>query len=170
LVFLDETGITTTMTPSYAWAPRGERAVGSVPSWWQTTTVIAALGSEGVRAPLMFSGATNATVFQTDVDRVLVPELRPGDVVVLDNLGPHLTSGVARSIQGAGARVLPLPPYRSDFNAIADMWSKVKQSLRRIQARTKGKLCNALGDALRQVTVEDIPGWFKQARLCTIHA
>jgi transposase len=169
LVFLDETGITTTMTPTYAWAPRGERAVDSVPASWQTMTVIAALGLEGVRAPLVFPGATNSTVFQAYVDQALVPALHPDDVVVLDNLRPHLTARVAASIQGAGARLLPLPPYSSDYTPIEDMWSKVKQILRGAKARTKRTLYNALGEALKQVTLQDIRGWFKKVRLCAIH-
>ena len=89
LVFVDETGVNTAMTPTHAWARRGERAEGSVPSAWGSTTVIAALGLDGVRAPLIFPGATDTQAFQTYVDQVLVPELRPGDVVVFDNLKPH---------------------------------------------------------------------------------
>ncbi len=123
----------------------------------------------GVRALLVFPGATNSTVFQAYVDQALVPELHPDDVVVLDNLRPHLTDRVAASIQGAGARLLPLPPYRSDYTPIEDMWSKVKQLLRRAKARTKRTLYNALGEALKQVTPQDIRGWFKKARLCAIH-
>ena len=95
LVFVDETGVNTAMTPTHAWARRGERAEGSVPSAWGSTTVIAALGLDGVRAPLIFPGETDTQAFQTYVDQVLVPELRPGDVVVFDNLKPHLSRHVA---------------------------------------------------------------------------
>ena len=102
LVFIDETGVNTAMTPTHAWARRGERAEGSVPSSWGSTTVIAALGLDGVRAPLIFPGATDTQAFQTYVDQVLVPELRPGDVVVFDNLKPHLSArgGVDRACGG----------------------------------------------------------------------
>ena len=110
LVFVDETGITTAMTPTYARAPRGERAVDATPASWETVTVTAALGLEGVRAPLAFPGATNTATFQTYVERVLLPALHPGDVVVLDNLKPHLAHGVGESIARAKAEVLPLPP------------------------------------------------------------
>ena len=103
LVFVDETGVNTAMTPTHAWARRGERAEGSVPSSWGSTTVIAALGLDGVRVPLIFPGATDTQAFQTYVDQVLVPELRPGDVVVFDNLKPHLSRHVAESIERAGA-------------------------------------------------------------------
>jgi len=107
LVFVDETGVNTAMTPTPAWAPRGERAVGLVPTTWGTVSVIAALGLGGVLAPLAFPGATDTAAFQTYVDMVLVPELHAGDVVVFDNLKPHLASGVASAIEHAGAKVLP---------------------------------------------------------------
>ncbi len=124
LVFVDETGITTAMTPAYAWAPRGTRAVDSAPASWETTTLIAALGLGGVRAPLAFPGSTDAVAFQTYVDRVLVPRLRPGDVVIFDNIKPHLGAGVAASIERAGAGVLPLPPYSPDYTPIEEMYSR----------------------------------------------
>src|SRR5512142_1079374 len=106
LVFIDETGITTAMTPAYARAPRGERAVDSTPAAWETVTVIAALRLEGVCAPLAFPGATDTAAFQTYVEQALVPELHAGDVVVFDNIKPHLAAGVAAAIEEAGARVL----------------------------------------------------------------
>src|SRR5512135_1935466 len=102
LVFVDETGVTTAMTPAYARAPRGQRAVGSAPASWGTVTVIAALGLDGVRAPLAFPGSTDTAAFCTYVEQALVPELHAGDVVVFDNLKPHLAAGVAKSIEGAG--------------------------------------------------------------------
>jgi len=166
LIFVDETGVTTAMTPAYAWAPRGERAVDSAPASWDTTTVIAALGLDGVRAPLAFPGATDTTAFQTYVDQVLVPELRPGDVVILDNIKPHQGRGVAESIERAGARVLPLPPYSPDYTPIEEMFSKVKQGLRRAEARAKAEVYEALGEVLKRVTPDDILGWFQHAGLC----
>ena len=169
LVFVDETGVTTAMTPAYAWAPCGARAVDTAPASWETVTLIAALGLDGVCAPLAFPGATDTTAFQAYVDQVLVPALHTRDVVVLDNLKPHLTSGVAASIARAGARVLPLPPYSPDYTPIVEMFSKVKQLLRRAEARTKGRLYDALGEALRRVTPKDIIGWFKHAGLCATH-
>ena len=158
LVFVDETGVNTAMTPTHAWARRGERAEGSVPSAWGSTTVIAALGLDGVRAPLIFPGATDTQAFQTYVDQVLVPELRPGDVVVFDNLKPHLSRHVAESIERAGATVLPLPPYSSDYDPIEELWPKFKGQLRRIAARTKDGLYKAVGETLDGVTIQDILG------------
>jgi transposase len=169
LIFVDETGVTTAMTPASAWAPRGERAVGSAPASWETVTVIAAVGLDGVRAPLAFPGATDTAAFQTYVEQALVPERHEGDVVVFDNLKPHLTAGVAAAIERAGARVLPLPPYSPDYTPIEEMFSKVKQGLRRAEARAKAELYEALGETLRQVTPEDILGWFQHAGLCATH-
>jgi transposase len=166
LVFVDETGVTTTMTPAYARAPRGQRVVDSVPASWETSTVIAALGLEGVRAPVVFTGSTDSAVFQAYVDQMLVPELRAGDVVVFDNIKPHLSAAVAKSIEGAGAGALPLPPYSPDYTPIEEMFSKVKQGLRRARARTKAGLVEAVGEVLRSVTRQDIRGWFQHAGLC----
>ena len=169
LVLVDETGVTTAMTPAYAWAPRGKRAVDSAPASWETITVIAALGLDGVRAPLAFPGATDAVAFQTYVDQVLVPELHAGDVVILDNIKPHLGTEVAQAIERAGARVLPLPPYSPDYTPIEEMFSKVKQGLRRAKARAKTELYEVLGEVLKQVTPDDILGWFQHAGLCATH-
>ncbi len=169
LVFVDETGVNTAMTPTYAWAPRGERALGSVPTSWGTLTVIAALGLDGVRAPLAFPGATDTAAFQTYVEMVLVPELRAGDVVVFHNLSPHLSSGVTAAIEQAGSEVLRLPPYSSDYTPIEELWSKAKQFLRRVAARSRTSLYDALGQALEHVTAQDIIGWFQHAGLCANH-
>jgi transposase len=169
LVFVDETGVTTAMTPAYAWSPRGERAVDSAPASWETVTVIAALGLDGVRAPLAFPGSTDTAAFQSYVEQALVPALHAGDVVVLDNLKPHLAAGVAAAIEGAGASMLPLPPYSPDYTPIEEMFSKVKQWLRRAEARMKAELYDALGEALRRVTPKDILGWFQHAGLCATH-
>jgi transposase len=169
LVFVDETGVTTAMTPAYAWAPCGERAVDSAPASWESVTVIAALGLDGVRAPLALPGSVDTAVFQSYVDQVLVPALQEGDVVVFDNLKPHLARGVAAAIERAGAEVLPLPPYSPDYTPMEPMYSKVKALLRRIAARAKGDLYDAIGEALKQVTPEDIIGWFNHAGLSAAH-
>jgi transposase len=166
LIFVDETGVTTAMTPAYGRAPRGQRVLASAPASWESVTVIAALGLDGVRAPLEVPGSSNAATFLAYVERVLVPALREGDVVVFDNLSSHFTAGVAEAIEGAGARVLPLPPYSPDLSPIEEMFSKVKEILRRAAARTKGLLVEAIGEALRRVTHQDILGWFQQAGLC----
>jgi len=166
LVFVDETGVTTAMTPAYGRAPRGERVVDSAPASWESVTLTAAVGLDGPRAPLAFPGATNETAFRAYVEGVLAPALRPGDVVVFDNLAAHLKPGVAEAIERAGASVLPLPPYSPDYSPIEEMYSKVKGILRRIGARTRGALYDAIGEALRDVTTPDILGWFRHAGLC----
>jgi transposase len=170
LTFLDESGVNTAMTPTRAWAPRGERASGSAPTSWGSTTVIAAVGLDGVKAPLVFPGATDTTAFQSYVDEVLTPGLKPGDVVVFDNLKPHLAPGVKASIKRAGATVLRLPPYSSDYNPIEELWSKFKGQLRRLGARTKEDLYDAVGEALDHVTVQDIVGWFNHSGLYATHS
>jgi transposase len=170
LVFVDETGVTTAMTPAYGRAPRGERVEASAPASWESVTVIAAMGLSGVRAPLAFEGALNAATFLTYVEQVLVPALRRGDVVIFDNLTSHLSPAVSQAIEHAGARVLPLPPYSPDFNPIEEMFSKFKEFLRRVGARAKEHLYEAIGDGLREVTPEDILGWFRHAGLCVMQA
>lgn len=157
------------MTPAYARAPRGERAVDSAPASWETLTVIAALGLDGVRAPLAFPGATDTAAFLTYVEEVLVPELHEGDVIVLDNIKPHLAAGVAEAIEGAGASVLRLPPYSPDYTPIEEMFSKFKGALRKAEARVKTELYDAVAEALKRVTDEDILGWFRHAGLCASH-
>jgi transposase len=166
LVFVDETGVTTAMAPAYGRAPRGERVEDSTPASWESVTVIAALGLDGVRAPLALPGAVNAATFEAYVERVLVPALRPGDVVVFDNLSSHLGPAVFEAIGRAGASVLPLPPYSPDYTPIEEMFSKVKEFLRRIGARAKEHLYDAIGEGLREVTAQDILGWFRHAGLC----
>src|SRR6478735_5115059 len=164
-VFVDETGVTTAMTPAYGRAPKGERVESSVPASWESVTVIAAMGLDGVRAPLAFPGSVDAATFQAYVERVLVPELRPGDVVVFDNLTSHLGPAVAEAIGRAGASVLPLPPYSPDYTPIEEMFSKFKGFLRRVGARAREHLYSAIGEGLREVTTQDILGWFQHAGL-----
>ena len=170
LVFVDETGVTTAMTPAYGRAPKGERVEASAPASWESVTVIAAMDRDGIRAPLAFPGGTTAATFQSYVEQVLVPALRVGDVVVFDNLAAHLRPEVTGAIERAGASVLRLPPYSPDFNPIEEMFSKFKEALRRLGARTKDRLYDAIGEALRGVTVQDILGWFRQAGSCVMQA
>jgi transposase len=170
LVFVDETGVTTAMTPSYGRAPRGERVEASAPASWESVTVIAAMGLDGVRAPLAFPGSVNAATFEAYVEQVLVPALHRGDVVVFDNLSSHLSPAVFEAIGRAGASVLPLPPYSPDYTPIGELFSKFKEFLRRVGARAKEHLYDAIGEGLRQVTTEDILGWFRHAGLCANQA
>ena len=166
LVFVDETGVTTAMTPTYGRAPRGERVIDSSPGAWESVTVIAAMRLDGVEAPLAVPGSSNGPTFRAYVEQVLVPTLRRGDVVIFDNLSSHFTPGVSEAIRSVGARVLPLPPYSPDMNPIEEMFSKLKEWLRRASARTKAHLYEMIGEGLTSVSAQDIFGWFQQAELC----
>ena len=145
-VFLDETGATTKMTTLYGWAPRGERLVDAAPfGHWHTTTLVAGLRASGLVAPFVIGGAMNGAAFRAYVERVLVPELRRGDVVVMDNLAAHKAPGVREAIRAAGAGLLYLPAYSPDLNPIEQVFAKLKALLRRAAARTKEALWDAIG-------------------------
>jgi transposase len=115
----------------------------------------------GVTATLAFPGATNTDVFETYVEEVLVPELKPGDVVIWDNLKPHESEEAIETVEAAGAHVVPLPPWSPDLTPIEEMFSKVKGSMRSAAARTKEAVYAAFGSALQDVTLGDIAGWFQ---------
>jgi transposase len=166
LVFVDETGANTAMTRTYGRAPRGQRVKGAVPGHWKAVTLICGVRLSGVVAPLAFEGAMDATTFEGYARQVLAPQLGAGDVVVWDNLKPHESAGARRAVEGAGARLLPLPPYSPDYTPIEEMYSKVKGLLRSAAARTTDAVYDAMGVALRAVCPSDIRGWFKHCGLC----
>jgi transposase len=159
--FLDESSVNLSLTRLYGRAAPGKRVVDSTPlhSGPQTTT-LAVIGLAGISAPLVLSGAVNATVFYSYLQQCVVPTLQPGDVLVMDNLSAHKVAGVEDLIRACGAHVLYLPPYSSDFNPIELAWSKVKTALRRLKARTFPELIEALKQALLSITPQDIRGWF----------
>jgi transposase len=162
LVFLDESGAKTNMTRTRGRAPRGVRVIDKVPhGHWATTTMISAIRTTGPCAAAVVTGATDSDVFLAYVQHVLVPELKPGDVVILDNLQPHKAKGVREMIEAAGAKLLYLPPYSPDFNPIENMWSKVKQHLRSAAARTFDALQEAVTAALETITPSDCAGYFR---------
>jgi transposase len=166
LVFVDETGATTAMTRTYGRAPRGQRVRGSVPGHWTSVTLIAGLRLSGVVAPLAFQGATDTTTFEGYVAQALVPQLRPGDVVIWDNLKPHQAAEARRAVKEARAELVPLPPYSPDLTPIEEMFSKAEGLLRSAAARTTATVYDAMGAALRAVCPGDILGWFKSCGLC----
>jgi transposase len=170
LVFVDETGANTAMTRTYGRAPRGKRVKGSVPGRWKSVTLISGLRLSGVVAPLAFEGATDAPTFEGYVKQSLAPQLRPGDVVIWDNLKPHKVAEARRVVEGAGATLIPMPPYSPDLSPIEEMWSKVKGALKSLAARTTEGIYDAMGIALRSVCREDILGWFKSCGLCANQA
>ena len=162
LIFLDEFGINLTMTRTHARALLGERAYVTEPFYHGSNiSVISALGLEGVCAPLRIEGAVNSEVFALYVQPLLVPCLRPGHLVVLDNVKFHSAPKALALIAAAGAQVLYLPAYSPAFNPIEEGISKLKTALRSFKARTKRTLTHALAKALALITQADIRGWFE---------
>jgi transposase len=149
LVFLDETWAATNMARRYGRAPRGQRALDAVPhGHWKTTTVVAALRADGITAPLVLDGAINGESFLAYVRQFLAPALRPGDVLVMDNLPSHKVAGVREAIEAAGATLRYLPPYSPDLNPIEQVFAKLKALLRSEAARTVEALWAAIGRLL----------------------
>lgn len=160
LVFVDETGATTAMSRTYGRAAIGERVQASAPGGWSKVTLISGLRSSGVVAPLAVPGSTDRQVFDSYVEQVLAPQLRPGDIVVWDHLSAHNSAAALAAVQAAGARLLPLPVYSPDYSPIEEMFSKIKEGLRTIAARTVDTVIDAMGTVLNAVTTTDILGWF----------
>ena len=152
-MFLDESGADTAMARRYGRAPRGERVEAAVPhGHWKVIDADRRGAVGGVGACLAFDGATDAACFEAYIGECLVPTLRPGDIVIMDNLSCHKTAEVERLIRSAGAEVRYLPAYSPDLNPIEEMFSKLKAFLRTAAARTVDALIDAMGDALRSVT------------------
>ena len=153
LVFLDETATNTKMARRYGRAPRGQPCRMAVPhGHYATTTVTAALRASGLTATALFDGATNGARFRAYVADTLIPVLRPGDTVILDNLNVHKVAGVREAIEAAGARLLYLPPYSPDFNPIEQAFAKLKHLLRTAAARTVPDLRDAIRCAFARFT------------------
>jgi transposase len=164
LVFVDETWASTNMTRRYGRCLRGERLRMSVPhGHWKTTTVIAGLRSSGIVAPFVIDCAVDRDVFETWVDQVLVPELRAGDIVVMDNLSSHKGPRVNALIQAAGAELRYLPPYSPDFNPIENAFAKLKTLLRKEAARTVDALWSAIGRLVDLITPTESLNMFTAA-------
>lgn len=141
--------------------PRGQRLrCGAPHGHWRTTTVIGAVRIDGTTACMAIEGATDTEVFRAFVGDVLLPTLRSGDIVVMDNLAPHKNEQTIALIEAAGASVLFLPPYSPDLNPIELMWSKVKAALRAMEARTQESLLDALALALDSISPDDARNWF----------
>jgi len=162
LVFLDESAVNTAMVRDSGRCPRGERLVAPAPAGlWQTSTLVAAVGLDGVVAPMVIDGPLNGASFAQYVEQSLVPELLPGTIVVMDNLPVHKGKRVADAIAAAGCTLVFLPPYSPDLSPIEHVWSKVKALLRAAAARTFDAVVAAAGAALRAVTPADCDGYFR---------
>jgi transposase len=160
LVFVDECGANTSMTRTYGRAPVGQRVYTDTPGHWDAITLTCGVRLGGVTAALAFPGATNMAMFENYVEDVLVPELKPGDVVVWDNLPSPQSEEAVEAVEGVGARVVPLPPWSPDLTPIEEMVSKVKGAMRSLAARTTETVYAAFASALHEVSLEDIAGWF----------
>ncbi len=166
-VFLDETGFNRAMVEVYARALRGQRAYGPKPPRGKNISVIGAMSLvAGFMAGFSFEGGTNGDTFLWYVEQVLVPNLWPGAVVVMDNLSAHKVDGVVEAIERAGARVLYLSPYSPDFNPIENLWSKLKQYVRLAETSTKEMLHSAIQAGLDRISLEDVRNWFCHCCYC----
>ena len=167
LVFVDESGVNRAMTRLYARSPRGRRAFGHAPrNWGGNVTILGALTLRGPLESMCIAGATSGPVFLTYLDRVLIPQLWKGAVVVMDNLSAHKAKAVRERIEAAGARLLYLSPYSPDFNPIEASWSKLKSHLRKVAARTTAALDAAIAEGLRLISAQDAYGYFAHCDYC----
>jgi transposase len=164
LVFIDESWATTNMTRLYGRAPLGERVVEPVPfGHWKRTTFVAGLRLTGLMAPMTVDGSINGELFVAYVEQVLVPELRPGDIVVMDNLSSHKRKGVKEAIEKAGCSLRFLPPYSPDLNPIENAFAKFKSILRKAKERTVEGLRRVLFDSLAAFSEEECANYVRHA-------
>lgn len=164
LVFIDETWAKTNMAPLRGWAPRGRRLEAKVPhGHWKTMTFLAALRHDRIDAPWVLEGPINGESFRIYVEKVLVPCLKPDDIVVMDNLGSHKSKAVRKAIREADARLFFLPKYSPDLNPIEQVFAKLKHRLRNDNARTVDTICSAIGQSLDAFTPQECQNYFKKA-------
>ena len=167
MVFVDEMGSNISLSPLYGWSRVGERLYAKAPrNWGKNVTLISSMSRSGMGPSVAVEGATTRPVFEAYVEQALVPSLRPGQVVVMDNLSAHKGERVRELIEGRGCEILYLPPYSPDMNPIEEAFSKVKGILRKAQARTRSGLIEAMGHALRAVSASDARGFFEHSGYC----
>lgn len=164
LIYLDESGVSTQMTRTYARAPRGERIHDAVPGGhWRMVTILGAMDHQGMMAAMTVEAATDREVFLAYLDEVLCPRLRPGHVVVMDNLSAHKVDGVRQRIEACGASLLYLPPYSPDLNPIENAFAKLKALLRKAAARTVTSLWDVIGGLVSSFTPTECKNYFAHA-------
>lgn len=164
LVFLDETWTKTNMTRLYGRAPVGQPLVDYAPhGHWMTSTFLAALRVDGLTAPLVLEGAINGEFFLAWVKQELVPTLKPGDIVIMDNLSSHKVQGVIEAIEAVGAQVKYLPPYSPDFNPIEQVFAKLKALLRKYKERTLDALWNRIGTLINVFSTQECANYLKNS-------
>ena len=168
LVFVDEMGTNTSLHSLYAWSKRGKRAYCSVSrNRGKNTTLLASMSAEGMGPSIAVVGVVDSQVFEAYLEQVLVPYLRPGQIVVMDNLSAHKGQRVKELIEGASCELLYLPPYSPDLNPIEEAFSKIKDFIRKAEARTREALVEAMGAAISAVTARDARGFFKHCGYAT---
>jgi transposase len=164
LLFIDETWIKTNMAPLRGSGPRGKRLHADIPhGHWKTLTFLAALRHDGIAAPFVLDGPINGEAFLAYVEQVLVPILRPGDIVILDNLGSHKGKQARRLVRAAGAHLIFLPPYSPDLNPIEQVFSKLKHLLRKASNRTVEATWQCAGELLKQFSPAECSNYFNEA-------
>ena len=171
LVFIDETWIKTNMAPLRGWGPRGKRVQAFTPhGHWRTQTFIGALRCDCLTAPCVFDGPINGTCFKAYVEQVLVPTLRPGDIVIMDNLGSHKAKAIRKAIMAAGARLWFLPPYSPDLNPIEQAFSQIKHWMRIAQKRTIEETWRFLGKLIHTITPKQCQNYIENAGYASINS
>jgi transposase len=160
LIFVDESGFRLGSPPRFGWAPRGQDSPGkTVCGAWKTVTMIGAIALDGFRGLMTIDAGTGTDVFLAFVQQVLAPNLRRGDIVVVDNLAAHKSAVVREALAQVGAELLFLPPYSPEFNPIERAWAKLKDALRRMHTLTREAFDAAVATAMDGVTLDDIRGW-----------
>lgn len=163
-MFIDETWVKTNMAPLRGWCRRGKRLIGKAPHGrWRTMTFIAALRIDGIDAPCVFDGPINGESFLAYVEQVLVPNLKAGDIVVIDNLGSHKGKAVRAAISSVGARLIFLPPYSPDLNPIEQVFAKLKAALRKAQARSIETVIQEIARTLPSISSDECANYFRHA-------
>jgi transposase len=169
LLFIDETWLKTNMAPLRGWGPSGERLIAHVPhGHWKTMTFLAALRHDRIDAPFVLDGPINGEVFLAYVETVLVPTLRPGDIVIIDNLGSHKGKAVRQAIRAAGARLVFLPAYSPDLNPIEQVFAKLKHLMRKQACRTIEAAWRSAGDLLSHFTSEECANYFANSGYASV--
>ena len=161
LLFIDETWIKTNMAPLRGWGPCGQRVYTDVPhGHWKTPTFLAALRHDGIEVPFVIDGPINGEAFLIYIEKVLVPALRPGDVVIADNLGSHKGKQARKAIRAAGAHLIFLPPYSPDLNPIEQVFAKLKHLMRKASSRTVETTWRTAGELLKTFTPDECANYF----------
>lgn len=169
LVFIDETWIKTNMVPLRGWGPRGDRLRGFAPQGrWRTLTFLGALRCDQLTAPWVLDGPINGACFRAYVEEQLVPALKPGDIVVMDNLGSHKSAALRRTIKAAGARLWYLPPYSPDLNPIEQAFAKIKHWMRAAQKQTVTDAWRHIGDLVQSIEPDECDNYFANAGYASV--